>query len=345
MVTKLLAVFLAGAYAVYAATLFEGARLIADAREPAIEDSAFLVDKGRIVKVGKKGSLKAPAGAARVDLTGKTVIPALIDSHIHIGYQKGLSYSADNYTRENLIDHLNRYAYCGVAAVLSLGTDPGGMPFELRADCVYCRSQYFFRKPSPQGIAKLARKLVEAVASVLPRMGGICEFCGSSSDVSEAMFRNTPVLACKFCIVQSAQETETVERALALSTFDFYKPLFLGVLVSQSTALLWALLCYMMPGVLSVSTAFLVGATTGAAVWAGSFVFASRVRPLAEVLTLLGILVGIDALHAMTRATRLGISPLDIRWSLLDALAEMPFVSLFGEATSGFAHPATHLYP
>jgi len=115
-----------------AATLFEGARLIADPRRPAIENSAFLVDGGRIVKVGKKGSLKLPVGTTRVDLTGKTVMPALIDSHIHIGYQNGLSYSVESYTRENLIDHLNRYAYCGVAAVLSLGTDPGDMPLQIR---------------------------------------------------------------------------------------------------------------------------------------------------------------------------------------------------------------------
>ena len=108
--------------------------MIADPRLAPIENSAFLVDKGQIVKVGKKGALKAPAGAMRVDLAGKTVIPALIDSHIHIGYQKGLTYSVDSYTRENLIDQLNRYAYCGVAAVLSLGTDAGDLPLELRAE-------------------------------------------------------------------------------------------------------------------------------------------------------------------------------------------------------------------
>jgi imidazolonepropionase-like amidohydrolase len=116
------------------ATLFEGARLIVDARRPLVENSAFLVENGRIVKVGKKGALKAPAGAARVDLSGKTVMPALIDPHVHLGYQKDLVYSAANFTRENLIDQLNRYAYAGVAAVLSMGTDIGDLPFQLRAE-------------------------------------------------------------------------------------------------------------------------------------------------------------------------------------------------------------------
>jgi imidazolonepropionase-like amidohydrolase len=114
--------------------LYEGARLIVDARRPPIEDAAFLVENGHVVKVGKKGSVHAPAGAARVDLTGKTVMPALIDSHIHIGYQKELSYSAENYTRDNLADQLHRYANAGVSAVMSLGTDPGDLPFQLRRE-------------------------------------------------------------------------------------------------------------------------------------------------------------------------------------------------------------------
>ena len=116
------------------AVVFEGARLIVDARKAPIDDAAFLVENGRVVKVGKKGALKIPAGAARVDLTGKTVMPALLDPHVHLGYQKGITYSAANFTRENVVDQLNRYAYAGVAAVLSMGTDLGDLPFELRAE-------------------------------------------------------------------------------------------------------------------------------------------------------------------------------------------------------------------
>ena len=128
------ALLLATASMLPAATLFEGARLIVDARRAPIDNSAFLVDNGRIVKIGAKGAIKAPAGTARVDLAGKTVIPALIDPHVHLGYQKGLGYSAANFTRENLVDQLNRYAYAGVAAVLSMGTDLGDLPFQLRAE-------------------------------------------------------------------------------------------------------------------------------------------------------------------------------------------------------------------
>jgi len=117
-----------------AAVLYEGARVIVDARQPPIENAAFLVNNGRVVRIGPKASIKAPAGTARVDLTGKTLIPALIDTHIHIGYQKGLVDSAENYTRDNLADQLQRYAYAGVAAVMSLGTDPGEIPIHQQAE-------------------------------------------------------------------------------------------------------------------------------------------------------------------------------------------------------------------
>src|SRR5579871_988390 len=114
--------------------LFQGARLIVDARRPPIENAAFLIENGHVAKIGKKGTVQAPAAAMRVDLTGKTVMPALIDSHVHLGYQKDLSYAAENFTRGNLVDQLDRYSYSGIAAVLSLGTDLGDLPFQIRAE-------------------------------------------------------------------------------------------------------------------------------------------------------------------------------------------------------------------
>ncbi len=136
MLAKFLVLIWCAGFAAAASNVvvFEGARLIVDARKAPIEDAAFLVENGRVVKVGKKGELKIPAGATRVDLSGKIVMPALLDPHVHLGYQKGITYSAANFTRANVIDQLDRYAYAGVAAVLSMGTDLGDLPFELRAE-------------------------------------------------------------------------------------------------------------------------------------------------------------------------------------------------------------------
>jgi imidazolonepropionase-like amidohydrolase len=131
-------------------TVFEGARLIAGDGSAPIENSAFLVENNLFTQVGRRGQLKAPAGAARVDLTGKTVMPAMVDLHGHIGFQhvNDGTMSKAFYTRENLIDHLERLAYYGVGAVVSIGdledrsdlhggrTNWGDVPLQVREEIV-----------------------------------------------------------------------------------------------------------------------------------------------------------------------------------------------------------------
>lgn len=118
--------------------LFEGAKLIIGDSSPTIEDSAFIVESGHFVRVGRRGEIGAPAGATRVDLSGKVVIPAIVDAHAHLGFAdvSGMTTAGENYTRENLVDHLERYAYYGIAAVRNLGTDAGDIAFELRREPV-----------------------------------------------------------------------------------------------------------------------------------------------------------------------------------------------------------------
>ena len=107
-------------------TLFEGARLIVGDGSTPVENSAFLVEGTRFTSVGRAGEIEAPDDALRIDLTGKTVIPTFVDIHSHIGYERVSenTQSKENYTRENLIDHLERYAYTGHAITVSLGSDP-----------------------------------------------------------------------------------------------------------------------------------------------------------------------------------------------------------------------------
>jgi imidazolonepropionase-like amidohydrolase len=114
--------------------VFEGARLIDGSGRAPIESSAFIVAGDAITRVGRKGDLQTPAGSVRVDLTGKTVMPAMVDAHTHPGYRKRLTFTGDNYTRENLLDTLNRLAYYGVAATLEMGTGRGDLPFQLRTE-------------------------------------------------------------------------------------------------------------------------------------------------------------------------------------------------------------------
>ena len=120
------------------AVLFEGARLIVGDDSGPIENSAFIVENGRFAAVGSAGELELPAGGTRVDLSGKTVMPTIVDLHYHAGYADVMGRTAgqDNYSRENLIDQLNRMAYHGISAGLSMGGDQGEAPFQLRRETI-----------------------------------------------------------------------------------------------------------------------------------------------------------------------------------------------------------------
>ena len=106
-------------------TVFENARVIVDAGRAPIERGSIVVRDGRVTGSGERGAVTVPANAVRVDLAGKTVMPAIVNAHIHLGFQRGDRFAAESYTRDNILDQLNRYSYAGVAAVLSLGTDAG----------------------------------------------------------------------------------------------------------------------------------------------------------------------------------------------------------------------------
>ncbi len=120
------------------AVVFEGERLITGDGSTPIEDAALVVENSRITAVGRKGQVTAPAGAAHIDLSGKTVMPAIVDAHGHPGFLDAVTgqLSKANFTRENYIDHLERYAYHGIAATISTGTDIGELAYQLRAEVI-----------------------------------------------------------------------------------------------------------------------------------------------------------------------------------------------------------------
>jgi imidazolonepropionase-like amidohydrolase len=114
--------------------LYEGGRIIPGDGAPPIENAAMLVEKGTITAIGVKGRVNAPRAAVHVDLSGKTIMPALINAHGHPGFQRGLTYSANNFTRETLIDDMNRALYFGVAVVQSQGIEKGDATYQVRAE-------------------------------------------------------------------------------------------------------------------------------------------------------------------------------------------------------------------
>lgn len=62
-----------------------GARIItmADSDGGVIEDGVIVVENNRIAAIGRSSDVTIPNGATTVDISGKTIIPGLIDAHAH----------------------------------------------------------------------------------------------------------------------------------------------------------------------------------------------------------------------------------------------------------------------
>jgi imidazolonepropionase-like amidohydrolase len=80
----------------------------------------LLIQGDTIASIGPGLPIK---GARVIDLRGKTIMPALITTHAHVGTLKGTTTDGTNYTRDNLLRQLKKYNNYGVSTVLAMGTD------------------------------------------------------------------------------------------------------------------------------------------------------------------------------------------------------------------------------
>jgi Tol biopolymer transport system component/imidazolonepropionase-like amidohydrolase len=62
-----------------------GATVISMNGDEVIENATVVVDRNRITAVGSAATVNVPAGARRVDVSGRYIIPGLVDVHAHIG--------------------------------------------------------------------------------------------------------------------------------------------------------------------------------------------------------------------------------------------------------------------
>jgi len=88
--------------------VIRGGLLIDGTGAAPVPNSTITIVNGRIQSVAREGSATIPADAEVLDATGKTVIPGLVDSHVHLR----------NY-------HIQDYLYWGVTTVGDLGNSPG----------------------------------------------------------------------------------------------------------------------------------------------------------------------------------------------------------------------------
>jgi imidazolonepropionase-like amidohydrolase len=120
-VAALLALGLAAPAAAQIVAFVDG-RVI-DGTGRVIERGTVVVRDGRIAEVGPTASVRVPDGASRVALTGKTLIPGLVNAHGHLSPVDVLRTGPEFYTRANLERQLRAYATYGVTTVFSLGDD------------------------------------------------------------------------------------------------------------------------------------------------------------------------------------------------------------------------------
>jgi imidazolonepropionase-like amidohydrolase len=92
-----------------------------------IANPVVLADNGRITAVGAADSVAIPAGARRIDLPGLTLLPGLIDMHVHldsdptIGGYRGLEY-AQSFSSVIGVKHAAVTLGAGFTTIRNLGS-------------------------------------------------------------------------------------------------------------------------------------------------------------------------------------------------------------------------------
>lgn len=98
-------------------------------------DQTILIDSNRITSIGAFKKIKIPENAVVVDVTGKYIMPGMIDAHIHFFQSGGLytrpdglnltatySYEKDQqWIKDNLNGLMARYLSCGITTVIDVG--------------------------------------------------------------------------------------------------------------------------------------------------------------------------------------------------------------------------------
>jgi imidazolonepropionase-like amidohydrolase len=112
----------------------QAGRLIVDASQPARGPSTVIVENGRISRIEEGAT--APAGATVVDMRGKTVLPGLIDAHVHLTSDPGTPFWREAIDPPELaavtgVKNALLTARAGFTTVRDLGA-PGNSSFALR---------------------------------------------------------------------------------------------------------------------------------------------------------------------------------------------------------------------
>ncbi len=115
-------------------TVLTNATVIDGTGKPAAPGSGIVMTDGKIAWVGPMAQLKAPKGASTVDLSGKFVMPGIIDSHVHVGMMKDVTQDVKFYDRANVEADLKTYAAYGVTTAVQIAGTDKDVIYDIRKD-------------------------------------------------------------------------------------------------------------------------------------------------------------------------------------------------------------------
>ncbi|MFT4045673.1 MAG: amidohydrolase family protein [Solimonas sp.] len=172
-----------------------------------IERATVLIDGDRITAVGPAASVDIPAGAQRIDMSGRWLIPGLINCHVHLGLKlpgaAGAALASESDADEvlRMEDNARKSLYSGVTTVRLTGEDHGN-DFALKraidsgrtlgpriqtagAIIVPTGGHGSLEADGPYGLARAAREQIKAGATwiKIAISGGIAD---SHGDISAA---------------------------------------------------------------------------------------------------------------------------------------------------------------
>ncbi len=150
-------------------------RLIADASRPASGPSTITIVDGRISAV-TAGLQPAPAGARLIDLSGKTVLPGLIDTHVHLSGDPGGDYrqeavDSDEYLTLVGVKNARLTVEAGFTTVRDVGSPP--------------QAVFALRRAAAEGLIPSPRILASGPSISI--IGGHGDLSGFRPDVMEAL--------------------------------------------------------------------------------------------------------------------------------------------------------------
>ena len=114
-----------------------GGRILDGYGGPPIDDGVIVVENERITSIGRLGEVEIPEGARRVSTEGMTVMPGLIDMHVHMmllghgDYKRWDDLYADSQNDLIMPIAAQQLLWAGVTSARDLGAEPGEI-LELR---------------------------------------------------------------------------------------------------------------------------------------------------------------------------------------------------------------------